>query len=74
MLGAVLDMGWARRGRLRESIAAGIASGDVILTVLARQRQPAPPPSITRRRAALKIEPRRLWPLRQHKKGRLMEA
>jgi hypothetical protein len=28
-------------------LEAGIASGDVILTVLARQRQPVAPPSIT---------------------------
>jgi len=33
-------------GQVRE-LAAGIASGDVILTVLARQREPVPPPSIT---------------------------
>ena len=30
-----------------EALAAGIASGDVILTVLARQREPVAPPSIT---------------------------
>ncbi len=41
-----------------EALAAGIASGDVILTVLARQRQPAAPPSITTPDALrLKIEP-----------------
>ena len=41
-----------------EALEAGIASGDVILTVLARRRQPAPPPSITTPDALrLKIEP-----------------
>jgi hypothetical protein len=41
-----------------EALEAGIASGDVILTVLARQRQPAAPPSITAPDALrLKIEP-----------------
>ena len=41
-----------------EALAAGIASGDVILTVLARRRQPAMPPSITTPDALrLKIEP-----------------
>jgi hypothetical protein len=41
-----------------EALAAGIASGDVILTVLARQRQPAAAPSITTPDALrLKIEP-----------------
>ena len=30
-----------------EALAAGLASGDVILTVLARQREPVAPPSIT---------------------------
>jgi hypothetical protein len=39
-------------------LAAGIANGDVILTVLARQRQPPPVPSITTPHALqLKIEP-----------------
>ena len=39
-------------------MAAGLASGDVILTVLARRRQPTPPPSITTPDALrLKIEP-----------------
>ena len=47
----------------------------MILTVLARRRQPATPPSITTPDALrLKIEPHgRLWPLRQHKENRLME-
>lgn len=30
-----------------EALAAGLASGDVILAILARQRQPPAPPSIT---------------------------
>ena len=58
----------ARSGRFRASdivgnslkhvVEAGIASGDVILAVLARQRQPAMPPSITTPDALrLKIEP-----------------
>ena len=39
-------------------LEAGIASGDVILTVLARRQQPAVPPSITTPDALrLKIEP-----------------
>ena len=41
-----------------EALEAGIASGDVILTVLARRRQPVAPPSITTPDALrLKIEP-----------------
>ena len=41
-----------------EALEAGIASGDVILTVLARRRQPTPPPSIiTPDALRLKIEP-----------------
>ena len=41
-----------------EALEAGIASGDVILAVLARQRQPAAPPSIiTPDALRLKIEP-----------------
>ena len=48
VLGAVLDHGLdAVEAACAEALAAGIASGDVILTVLARQRQPAAPPSIT---------------------------
>ena len=39
-------------------LEAGLASGDVILTVLARQRQPVTPPSITTPDTLrLKIEP-----------------
>jgi hypothetical protein len=39
-------------------LEAGVASGDVILTVLARRRQPVAPPSITTPDALrLKIEP-----------------
>ena len=41
-----------------EALEAGIASGDVILAVLARRRQPVMPPSITTPDALrLKIEP-----------------
>jgi hypothetical protein len=44
VLGAVLDHGLAAvEAACTEALEAGIASGDVILTVLARQRQPAPP-------------------------------
>jgi hypothetical protein len=59
ILGAVLDHGLgAVEAACAEALAAGIASGDVILTVLARRRQPAPPPSITTPDALrLKIEP-----------------
>ena len=59
VLGAVLDHGLdAVEAACAENLAAGIASGDVILTVLARQRQPAAPPSITTPDALrLKIEP-----------------
>ncbi len=59
VLGAVLDHGLAAvEAACAEALQAGIASGDVILTVLARQRQPAPPPSITTPDALrLKIEP-----------------
>jgi hypothetical protein len=59
VLGAVLDHGLvAVEAACAEALAAGIASGDVILTVLARQRQPAAPPSITTPDALrLKIEP-----------------
>jgi len=47
-LGAVLDHGLdAVEAACAEALEAGIASGDVILTVLARQRQPAVPASIT---------------------------
>jgi hypothetical protein len=48
VLGAVLDHGLAAvEAACEEALKAGIASGDVILTVLARQHQPEPPPSIT---------------------------
>src|SRR5665213_1703824 len=59
VLGAVLDHGLgAVDAACAEALQAGIASGDVILTVLARQRQPATPPSITTPDALrLKIEP-----------------
>jgi len=39
-------------------LEAGLAAGDVILAILARQRQPIPPPSITTPDALrLRIEP-----------------
>src|SRR3981081_2399720 len=59
VLGAVLDSGLAAvEAACAEALEAGIASGDVILTVLARRRQPATPPSITTPDALrLKIEP-----------------
>ena len=59
VLGAVLDHGLgAVEAACAEAIEAGIASGDVILAVLGRQRQPAMPPSITTPDALrLKIEP-----------------
>jgi transposase len=59
VLGAVLDHGLdAVEAACAEALQAGIASGDVILTVLARQRQQATPPSITTPDALrLKIEP-----------------
>jgi hypothetical protein len=59
VLGAVLDHGLAAvEAACAEALAAGIANGDVILTVLARQRQPTAPPSITTPDALrLKIEP-----------------
>jgi hypothetical protein len=59
VLGAVLDHGLdAVEAACAEALAAGIASGDVILTVLARQRQPPAPPSITTPDALrLKIDP-----------------
>jgi hypothetical protein len=59
VLGAVLDHGLvAVEAACDEALEAGIASGDVILSVLARQRQPEPPPSITTPDALrLKIEP-----------------
>jgi hypothetical protein len=59
ILGAVLDHGLgAVEAACAEALEAGIASGDVILTVLARRRQPVAPPSITTPDALrLKIEP-----------------
>lgn len=59
VLGAVLDHGLAAvEAACAEALEAGIAGGDVILTVLARRLQPAPPPSITTPDALrLKIEP-----------------
>src|SRR3954469_4988680 len=59
VLGAVLDHGLtAVEAACAEALQAGIASGDVILTVLARRRQPAAPPSITTPEALrLRIEP-----------------
>ena len=48
VLAAVPDHGLgAVEAACAEAAAAGIASGDVILTVLARQREPVAPPSIT---------------------------
>jgi len=59
ILGAVLDHGLeAVNAACAEAIEAGIASGDVILTILARRTQPAPPPCIiTPDALRLKIEP-----------------
>jgi hypothetical protein len=59
VLGAVPDYGLgAVEAACTEALEAGIASGDVILAVLARRRQPAMPPSITTPDALrLKIEP-----------------
>jgi hypothetical protein len=60
VLGAVLDHGLdAVEAACVEALEAGIASGDVIIAVLARQRQPVAPPSITTPDALrLKIEPK----------------
>jgi len=59
ILGAVLDHGLAEvEAACLEALEAGIASGDVILTVLARRLQPeAPPNIITPDALRLKIEP-----------------
>jgi hypothetical protein len=59
VLGAVLDHGLAAvEAACAEVLEAGIASGDVIRTVLARRQQPLTPPSITTPDALhLKIEP-----------------
>jgi hypothetical protein len=56
---AVLDRGLAAvEAACAEALDAGIASGDVILAVLARRRQPLAPPSITTPDALrLKVEP-----------------
>jgi len=55
VLGAVLDHGLAA---IEAACAEALEAGDVILTVIARQRQPAAPPSITTPDALrLKIEP-----------------
>jgi transposase len=48
VLAAVPDHGLAAvEAACAEAVAAGIASGDVILTILARRRDPVAPPSIT---------------------------
>jgi hypothetical protein len=53
-----VDIWRAVEAACAEALRAGIASGDVILTVLARQRQPTAPPSIiTPDALRLKIEP-----------------
>ena len=59
ILGMVPDHGLAAvEAACAEALEAGIASGDVILTVLARRQQPVIPPSITTPDALrLKIEP-----------------
>jgi hypothetical protein len=59
VLAVVLDHGLAAvEAACTEALEAGIASGDVILAILARQRQPAMPPSITTPDALrLKIAP-----------------
>jgi hypothetical protein len=59
VLGAVLAHGLsAVETACAEALAAGIASGDVILTVLARRHQPPTPPSITTPDGLrLKVEP-----------------
>ena len=59
ILAAVPDHGVAAvEAACAEALQAGIASGDVILAILARQRQPPPAPSITTPDALkLKAEP-----------------
>ena len=59
ILGCVLDHGiGAVEDACAEALAAGIASGDVVLAILARRRQPPPVPSITTPAALrLKAEP-----------------
>ena len=76
VLGAVLDHGLAAvEAACAEALEAGIASGDVILTVLARQRQPAAPAEHHHARCVASEDRTRgqLRPLRQHKESRLME-
>jgi hypothetical protein len=75
ILGAVLDHGLgAVEAACAEALEAGIASGDVILTVLARRRQPVAAQHHHARRASSEDRTRgRLWPLRPHKENRLME-
>jgi hypothetical protein len=59
VLGAMLDHGLgALEAACTVALTTGSASGDVILTVLVRQRQPPAPPSITTPNALrLKIDP-----------------
>jgi len=59
VLGAVPEHGLAAvEAACAEALEAGLAAGDVILAILARQRQAVPPPSITTPDALrLKIEP-----------------
>ena len=59
VLGAVLDHGMAAvEAACTEALEAGIASGDVVLAILARPRQPRTAPSITTPDALkLKAEP-----------------
>ena len=64
VLGAVLAHGLsAVEAACAEALAAGIASGDVILTVLARRHQPPTPASIntTPDGLRLKVEPVADW-------------
>lgn len=60
ILSAMLEHGLAAvEAACEEALEAGIASGDVILTILARKRQPELPPSITTPEALrLKCEPK----------------
>jgi transposase len=60
ILSAMLEHGLAGvEAACEEALEAGIASGDVILTILARKRQPELPPSITTPEALrLKCEPK----------------
>ena len=76
VLGAVLDHGLAAvEAACAEALRAGIANGDVILTVLARRLQPAAAPKHHHARCAAPEDRAhgRLRPLRQHKEGSLME-